>query len=89
MNSKFKIASGAEESRLFSNLEPIVTYLIEHGNETEGFKLEKDGWICEFKRPIDFELVENNFEFPNNVTISKENNSILDHNTWVEIKGRI
>jgi len=74
----------------FAHLIPIVDELVQAGNELvhkKIFHLDPDGWRCLFKKPIDFNLLERKFNFPNNIELSRQHDSILDINTWVEIRG--
>ncbi len=84
----------------YSHLEPIVEALLAAGNELsdplpnfplEGkeFYMDRDGWKCDLKKPIDFNLIASKFELPSSIVISEKNNSILCQNTWVEIRGDI
>ena len=74
----------------FAHLEPTVEFLIQNGNKSitdPYFSLDQDGWHCLLKNPIDFDFLEKRFEFPESISVSRENDSILDTRTWVEIKG--
>lgn len=84
----------------YTHLEPIVELLLASGNELsdplpsfplqdKGFYMDRDGWKCDFKMPIDFKLVTSNFEIPPSIIISEKNNSIFCQKTWVEIRGNI
>lgn len=88
---KVKILSATSDpSRPFAHLEPIVQSLVDDGNqpvERNWFSLDQDGWHCLLKNPIDFDLLESKFEFPNSISLSRQDDAILDTLTWVEIKG--
>lgn len=74
----------------YAHLMPIIQELIKHGNEVidkEIFKLYTHDVVCFLKRPIDFDVLESTVEFPANIKLIKDKNSILDKNTWVEIRG--
>jgi hypothetical protein len=80
----------SDSRRPYTHLEPIVDALIEAGNESmyeKTFFLDKDGWRCDLKKSIDFDLVRERFALPRSVSLSEEHNSILCENTWVEIQG--
>lgn len=88
------------DAKSYTHLEPIVELLLAAGNELsdplpnfplqeKGFYMDRDGWKCDLKMPIDFKLVSSNFEIPPSIIISEKNNSILCQNTWVEIRGDI
>lgn len=87
-------------SKPYSHLEPIVEILLAAGNELsdslpnfplegKGFYMDRDGWKCDLKMPIDFKLIASKLELPASIVISEKNNSILCQNTWVEIRGGI
>jgi len=81
-----------DEARPYSHLEPIVDLLIERGNEVSGpakFYMDRDGWRCDLKRPINFRLVEERFDLPPSIFLSRSNDAILCQNTWIEIKGNV
>lgn len=74
----------------YSHLLPMVDALLREGNEPvtpEVFFQDRDGWRCELRRPIDFELIRNEFDLPSSIILSDENDAILCENTWIEIKG--
>lgn len=74
----------------YSHLEPIVAALIEGGNQplrSEIFFLDRDGWRCDLKEPIDFAFLRARFHFPNTLILSAPLDKIFCQNTWVEIKG--
>jgi len=74
----------------FAHLIPIVDELIQAGNELvhkELFHLDPDGWRCLLRKSIDFDLLERKFNFPEHFELSRKCDSILDTNTWVEIRG--
>jgi len=74
----------------FSHLEPIVDALLVDGNELmtkSKFYLDRDGWRSDLKYPINFQLLNKEFEIPSSILLSEEHDSILCQNTWVEIKG--
>ncbi len=92
------LASPKPNSKPYSNLEPIVEALLDAGNklsdpppnfrlEGKGFYIDKDGWKCDLKKPIDFNLITSKFQLPPSVIISEKNNSIFCQDTWVEIRG--
>jgi hypothetical protein len=74
----------------FKHLEPIVWALTSDGNRAASeppFLMDQDGWYCGFIKPINFDLLESQFEFPTSIQLSRIHNTILDTKTWVEIKG--
>lgn len=88
------------DAKPYTHLEPIVELLLAAGNELsdplsnfplqgKGFYMDRDGWKCDLKMPIDIKLVTSRFDIPPSIIISEKNNSILCQNTWVEIRGGI
>jgi hypothetical protein len=82
----------------YAHLKPIVEALLAAGNEASptigghvpnrvGFYQDKDGWRCDLRRPIDFDLLDANFDLPSSLAINREANTISDRRTWIEISG--
>ena len=73
----------------FENLIPLVSALTDSGNVLldGGFRLSQAGWICRLANPIDFDLIQSQFEFPENIALSKETDTILDRNSWCAVEG--
>lgn len=73
----------------FENLAPLVSVLTDSGNVPldGGFRLSQAGWICRLTNPINFDLIQSQFEFPENIAPSKETDTILDRNSWCAIEG--
>jgi hypothetical protein len=89
---KYILTSSNDTCPPFQHLVPIIEALIEGGNEpvsSDWFCLDQDGWCCLLKNPIDFDLLESKFEFPSSISLSRKDNSILDTQTWIEIKGGV
>jgi len=79
-----------DASHPYTHLKPIVEALLDAGNESmyeKEFYLDKDGWRCDLKLPIDFVLVRQRFELPKSISLSSDHGSILCESTWVEIQG--
>jgi hypothetical protein len=79
-------------------LEPLVRFLIESGNQPArssptqdelGFYATQGGWHCDLRSPINFELIEEQFQLPASVKIDRSDNSIFCENSWVEISGGV
>jgi len=91
MNGKERIEpTPSDVRRPYTHLLPIVHTLLKAGNESmydSLFFLDKDGWRCDLKKPIDFALVREQFVLPNSISLSEKCDSILCENTWVEIQG--
>ena len=89
--TKLSILAKSNDSRKpFGHLEVIIQALLSSGNKlvyNDAFHLDPDGWRCLLENPIDFGLLESKFEFPENIQLSRDHDSILDTNTWVEIRG--
>lgn len=76
----------------YEHLEPIVDALIEAGNkptQSSRFYQARDGWRCDLKKPIDFKLLKERFEFPESIILSEPLDKIFCQNSWVEIKGNV
>lgn len=94
---KIKI-SGSEysdtnlEGSVCSHLEPILNKLEEHGakwDKSQKLKTDKGGaYTLKLKTPIDFNLIEDTFEIPHFIEISKEFNSIICRRCWCDIEGK-
>ena len=88
---KVKIEAQPRDARHpYTHLKLLVEALLQAGNESiydNTFFLDKDGWRCDLKKSIDFELVRQRFELPPSISLSEKHDSILCENTWVEIQG--
>lgn len=75
--------------RPFANLLPIVDALVSRGNSVvdEGFVLNPDGWRCRMADSLDFGIIEELFEVPDNIQLSREHDTVLDRLTWCSIEG--
>lgn len=74
----------------YAHLQPIVEALLSGGNESmydDLFFLDKDGWRCDLKKSIDFDLIKSQFDLPGSISLSETHDSILCENTWIEIQG--
>jgi hypothetical protein len=93
MPVKLKVeASSSGPAHPLAHLERVVALLVANGNEplsTPWFVLDRDGWTCLLRHPIDFDLLEATFDLPTSILISREHDSILDTLTWTEIKGGV
>ena len=92
MSNKIKIERNfASLDDKFSNLKPIMDYLEELGNThlKEKFRAtQRDGGaVFYFKNKIDFEALEEKFEFPDSIFLEKEMNLIICELTRNEIRG--
>jgi hypothetical protein len=91
MNPKQSVllCSGGSE-RPFAHLQPIVDVLIANGNSyahASGFFRTQAGWLCELKRPLDFDLIGRIFLLPDSIELVEANGSIWCRNCWSEICG--
>jgi hypothetical protein len=91
-------ASPKDVKKPYSHLEPIIACLLSAGNELSnslpefslegnGFYMDRDGWKCDLRKPIDFALIRAKFDLPLSIMLSEKSNSVLCKNTWVEIRG--
>jgi hypothetical protein len=78
-----------DAARPFANLLLIVDALVSRGNQFAdgGFVLNPDGWRCRLTKPLDFEVITELFELPDNVQLSRETDTVLDRATWCSIEG--
>ena len=87
-------------ARPYVHLKPIVQALISDGNgpskvhgsapiDEFGFYQDKDGWICVLRDPINFGLIESDFEIPPSIELSEEDNTIVCRRSWIEIRGNL
>ena len=92
--------SSPDESKPYFHLKPIVDALINNDNtfsnpidgfepNEDGFYKDKDGWKCDFSKPIDFDFIQSLFLLPDSIQLSKKDDSILCILSWVEIRGNI
>jgi hypothetical protein len=75
----------------YEHLIPIVDALLQAGNLVVGsskFYRDTDGWRCDLKYPIDFEIIRRKFDLPSSILLSDNNDAILCQQTWIEIKGK-
>jgi hypothetical protein len=72
----------------YKNLTPIVEVLIKGGNtisstfgnhkpNRDGFYMDRDGWVCDLERPIDFDVIEKRFNIPPSIRLNKTENTVL------------
>ena len=84
----------------YEHLKPIVQALIADGNRPSkahgsalidelGFYHDKDGWICVLRDPINFALIEVNFELPPSIELNEAENTIFCRKSWIEIRGNV
>jgi hypothetical protein len=77
----------------YRHLQPIVDFLATHGNDlttdSSGFYLTQGGWVCDFRYPIDYALVDAAFALPPTVRFGEKVNAILCDRSWVEIRGNV
>jgi len=76
----------------YEHLQPIVEALIASGNEPLNSSVwvqSRDGWRSDFKRPLDFNLLNELFEFPKSIKLMNESDKIFCQNSWIDIRGNI
>ena len=81
-----------EHAIAYAHLEPIVDALIGDGNEVTintKFYMTRDGWRCDLKKPINFVLLREKFEFPKSIELLEEKDAIVCRNSWIEISGNV
>lgn len=81
--------SGA--AKPYANLLPLVEKLRAGGNalifDGDGFLLVQDGWCCELRDPIDFDVVEATFVLPESIVCLRRQDRIVESLTRSEIGG--
>jgi len=87
-----KIGPGDPDAALpYANLLPLVETLLAHGNalvfDGDTFLLTHDGWCCQLRDPIDFDLVEATFVLPATIGCSRRHDGIVDVLTRSFIRG--
>lgn len=86
-------AESGNPQRPYAHLQPIVDVLVENGNEITtdpaGFYLTQGGWVCDFRYPIDYALLEAAFVLPSTVHFGQKVNAVLCDRSWAEIRGNI
>jgi len=88
-----KIEPGDLDASLpYANLLPLVEALLAHGNmlvfEGDPFRLTRNGWYCELREPINFDLIEASFVLPETTVCSRQRDGIVDVLTRSFITGR-
>jgi hypothetical protein len=76
----------------YYHLQPIVDYLIEHGNEPCNSFLwgnNRTGYFCHLKNEIDFKQLLSVFDLPDTIQIDTEKQTIDCLNTYSLIKGNM
>lgn len=98
---KLKIVARAPDDQPpYENLRPLIEALLEDGNafakplgghipDRAGFYLDRDGWVCDLREPIDFDLLEKRFDMPSSIRTNRPNSTICDDLSWVQIRGGI
>jgi hypothetical protein len=86
----------ANPDRPYEHLAPIVSMLLANGNalavegdSNAGFYLTQGGWMCDLKKPIDFGLVEREFDLPPTIKTDKGDQSIFCQSSWIVIRGNV
>lgn len=84
----------------YEHLKPIVRALMAGGNAPSkahgsipidelGFYHDRSGWICVLRDPLDFELIDVEFELPPSIKINEKENAIYCEKSWIEIRGNL
>ena len=90
----------APRTKPYEHLKPIVAALIAdgimpskaHGKipiDELGFYLNRDGWTCLLRDPINFVLIAEKFDLPTSIKINEIENTIFCERSWIEIKGNM
>lgn len=75
----------------YGHLLPVVDALVAAGNRVVrgGFFKDKDGWRCELADPLDFQLLRQEFAFPESIRLVPDRNLLLCRRTWTVIEGAV
>lgn len=84
----------------YEHLKPIVQALLDAGNEISkahgtiptddfGFYMNRDGWICALRDPIDFALIKSEFVLPSSIKLNEKEDTIFCERSWIEIRGNL
>lgn len=75
-------------------LRPVIDALVNHGNvpasvdpRSGPFWGRPDGWECVMRDPIDWEYLQQTFEFPDEIAYDAEHDVIWDRHGWAAIRG--
>lgn len=83
------------DPRAYEHLVPVVELPARHANRPKHgmllrgplFFLDRDGWRCDLRKPIDFDLLRGHFQFPPSIELSEEAGQAFCHKTWVTVAG--
>jgi hypothetical protein len=83
--SKIIIKSDPEQGTFaYSHLEPLVDFLISNGNSSSrdfGWGSNREGYFFYLSKPINFDLLEGSFVFPESIVLVRERGVIYCKNT--------
>jgi hypothetical protein len=87
---KRTIAFDSEVRPVYLHLQPLVTLLISAGNvlarEYEWGE-NRTGYCCLLRRPIDFDLIEAEFDIPDFIRLERGAGAIECDKTWASIRS--
>lgn len=90
MQSKISIDSYPKNGEPdYNHLQPIVDFLLTKGNESANNYLwgnNRTGYFCHLRNDIDFDEIQERFDFPESIKINKEKQTIDCFNTYSVIK---
>ena len=72
------------EGTMHAHLEIVVDFLLLHGNSlAHNFRWgsNREGYFCHLRKPIDFNKLNENFDFPKSIIFGEERNVIFCQNT--------
>lgn len=95
MTRKPVAAAPAPDSavRPYERLVPLVEALVAHGNELvydngdRGFIPQPDGYSCFLAKRIDFALLAEQFQLPDDLVLQPDQDTLHDWATWVSVYG--
>lgn len=87
---KTKVRDEPEDYRTpYSHLAPVVDFLLKNGNSSAHdfiWGVNRTGYFCHLSKPIDFELLLGNFEFPDTILINRKEQLIDFLKTYTVIR---
>lgn len=87
---KKKIVFDSKARPAYEHLRPIVALLLSTGNELARdyeWGSDRTGYYCLLRKPIDFDLVEAEFEIPEFIQMGRLTGCIECNETWVSIRS--
>lgn len=74
----------------YYHLTPVVDFLIKNGNKSQNdyiWGVNRTGYFCHLVDKIDFDLLQENFDFPESIKLDEKDQTIDCFTTYTIIKG--